>query len=66
MRGYKMACCDCGLVHALEFRVMRVTQRLGKWTMSVPVSEHIVLFRAKRMKRETGQVRRHMKQKAVR
>lgn len=21
-RGYKMACCDCGLVHRLDFRVV--------------------------------------------
>jgi hypothetical protein len=25
--GYKMACCDCGLVHNLEFRVLFRAQR---------------------------------------
>ena len=23
MKGYRMQCCDCGLVHILEFRVIR-------------------------------------------
>jgi len=22
-RGYKMACCDCGLVHRMEFKLVR-------------------------------------------
>lgn len=22
-RGYKMACCDCGLVHTMDFRVVK-------------------------------------------
>jgi hypothetical protein len=22
-RGYKMACCDCGLVHSMDFRIYR-------------------------------------------
>lgn len=24
MRGYKMACCDCGLVHEMEFHAVEV------------------------------------------
>ena len=27
MKGYKMQCCDCGLVHEVEFRVMKVENR---------------------------------------
>lgn len=23
MRGYYMACCDCGLVHRMDFRIVR-------------------------------------------
>lgn len=23
MKGYRMACCDCGLVHALDFRIRK-------------------------------------------
>lgn len=26
-RGYKMACCDCGLVHALNFRLAKRGER---------------------------------------
>jgi hypothetical protein len=43
MKGYKMACCDCGLVHVLNFKV----------------SGRTVQFRARRDNRATGQVRRH-------
>lgn len=42
--GYKLACCDCGLVHDMEFRV----DDLGR-----------VNFRARRNNRSTGQMRRH-------
>lgn len=46
--GYKMACCDCGLVHDLEFRLDEVNQ---------------LNFRARRNVRSTAQMRRHMKRK---
>jgi hypothetical protein len=45
MKGYKMACCDCGLVHDLEFRIVENGKR--------------VEFRARRNNRSTGQIRRH-------
>jgi len=44
-RGYKMACCDCGLVHKLDFRV-----RKGK-----------IEFRVFRDNRATAAMRRWMK-----
>lgn len=43
-KGYKMACCDCGLVHRMDFRV----------------HEGRVQFRVYRDNRATGQMRRHM------
>lgn len=46
-RGYKMACCDCGLVHRMNFRIYE-----GK-----------IQFQAFRDKASTGQIRRHMKDK---
>lgn len=44
-RGYKLACCDCGLVHMMDFRIHR-----GR-----------IQFRADRNERSTGQMRRWMK-----
>lgn len=41
-KDYKMCCCDCGLVHEMDFRVLK-----GK-----------VQFRVRRNNRATGQVRR--------
>lgn len=41
-KGYKLACCDCGLVHRMDFRIYK-----GR-----------VQFRAFRNERSTGQMRR--------
>jgi hypothetical protein len=46
--GYKLGCCDCGLVHKMDFRVVK-----GK-----------VEFRAFRDERATAQKRRWRKAKA--
>jgi len=43
-RGYKFCCCDCGLVHKIDFRIKK-----GR-----------IQFRAFRNNRATGQVRRHL------
>jgi hypothetical protein len=43
-KGYKFACCDCGLVHKLDFRV----------------KDRRVQFRVFRDNRATGQMRRSM------
>jgi len=45
-RWYKIACCDCGLVHLFQFRV----EHKG--------SKHIIKFKAWRDERATGQIRR--------
>lgn len=29
MQGYKMACCDCGLVHTMDFRIVEVQGNTG-------------------------------------
>lgn len=42
MKGYKMGCCDCGLVHVLDFRIYK-----GR-----------IQFKARRNNRATGQHRR--------
>jgi len=44
-KGYKMMCCDCGLVHKLDFRIKK----------------RKIQFRAFRDNRATGQARRHRK-----
>jgi len=41
-KNYKMCCCDCGLVHEMDFRMHK-----GR-----------IQFRARRNSRSTGQVRR--------
>lgn len=44
-KHYRLVCCDCGLAHDMEFRVI-----LGE-----------AQFRARRNNRSTGQIRRHKK-----
>ena len=44
--GYKISCCDCGLVHKLDFRISE---------------EGKIQFRASRDNRATGQRRRYGK-----
>ena len=48
-RGYKLACCDCGLVHTMNFRV-----HLGN-----------PQFQAWRNERSTALMRRHAKARKV-
>lgn len=47
-RGYRLACCDCGLVHELEFRLEK--RNRGKWVR--------VQFRGRRNERSTSLMRR--------
>jgi hypothetical protein len=59
MDKYHMGCCDCGLVHTLQFRVMRVSKKSGQFSEGPDVSKnHRVLFRAKRNRRSTAAMRR--------
>lgn len=44
-RDYRMSCCDCGLVHRLDFRLV----------------DGRIQFRAARHRRATAQIRRRMK-----
>ena len=50
MKGYRMRCCDCKLVHEVEFRVGRVTYRNGdEWHGDeVSPEEYRVQLRVKR------------------
>lgn len=49
---YKLACCDCGLVHDMQFALIK--RGLGK----------AIVFRVRRNSRSTGQMRRSMLRKA--
>lgn len=48
-RGYKLACCDCGLVHRMDFRI----------------SKRRVQFRVFLHKRATAQMRVWMRRKSA-
>ena len=55
MRGYKMACCDCGLVHEMQFKAVRVTKinRDKTWNYrELSRKKFRVMFRARRTKKK--------------
>ncbi len=62
MTGYRMACCDCGLVHDMEFGVFTAVDIEGKsnWhrILKKDVKNGRVRFRARRNNRSTAAVRR--------
>lgn len=63
IQNFKMACCDCGLVHELQFKVLKVTKRDGKdfEANELEWGKYRIAFRARRNNRATGQIRRHRK-----
>jgi len=65
MRGYRIACCDCSLVHDMEFAVVRVRKTLpdGSWEHGAPLDpeKYRVLFRARRNNRSTSRLRKRGK-----
>jgi hypothetical protein len=64
MKGYKLGCCDCGLVHDVDFKVVKIDIKNedGSWEASdVEDDDYRVVMRVRRNNRATGQVRRHNK-----
>lgn len=62
MQDYKLACCDCGLVHTMEFGAIKITKRLpdGSYRyVDLDPEKYQVTFRVKRNNRATAAVRRH-------
>ena len=60
MRGYLMACCDCGLVHEMQFKAFRIVKRLrsgAKEVQLLPSTQHGILFRARRAAGHTAKLR---------
>ncbi|HHT9147246.1 MAG TPA: hypothetical protein ACFYD4_16460 [Candidatus Wunengus sp. YC61] len=56
MRGYKMQCCDCGLIHEVEFKIIKVIarKRWGWKEMEEVGKEYEVELRMKRA--ENGKI----------
>ena len=64
---YKLRCCDCSLVHNIQFKVVKVKEKLGNdefiaRDLSKP-GNYLVMFRAQRNNRATSQCRRKDKMK---
>lgn len=50
MKGYRMQCCDCGLIHEMQFRTWRQVTPAdanGEW-LAEPIEDGRVEFRARR------------------
>lgn len=65
MTGYRMACCDCGLTHTMEFRVIRYGRNVKgtrEWYFEDIKHRNVqVLFRVRRNNRSTANIRRRRK-----
>ncbi len=65
MKGNKMGCCDCGLVHEVEFRIIKDIKNNGDGTMEAEIigddEDLKIQMRMRRDNRSTGQIRRHRK-----
>ena len=64
MDGFKLACCDCGLAHDMEFQVLKIVTSNddGTWTAEeMDLDVYRIRLRARRNNRRTGQIRRHLK-----
>ena len=62
MDNYKMSCCDCGLVHNMDFQVVKIMKENedGSYLFKeLPKDKYRVSLKARRNNRATGQVRRH-------
>jgi hypothetical protein len=60
MNGYLMACCDCGLVHEMEFRAFLrgKVRKDGSYLLTIlQPSKYGVRFRARRAERYTAKER---------
>jgi hypothetical protein len=62
MQGYKMACCDCGLVHTIDFEVVvqGPDKAGGMWAAKKPRNKKKlrVILTVHRDNRATAQLRR--------
>ena len=61
MEKYRMQCCDCGLVHDMQFGVLRKGADLpgGSWkAKELDPEKYRVQFRARRNNRATAQTKR--------
>ncbi len=62
--GYRMACCDCSLVHNLELKAFRNSKRKAKpgyISVGREVKGVSIMLRAGRNNRSTAQLRRKRK-----
>jgi hypothetical protein len=67
MDGYRMTCCDCGLVHDMQFKVLRkgAVNPDGSWrARELDPENYRVSLRARRNPRSTAAVRRYQKPKS--
>ena len=65
MSGYRMACCDCNLVHDMDFSVLKVTKFNNDSFQceELDIKNYRIRLKVKRNNRSTAQLRRYAKLK---
>ena len=59
MNNYHMSCCDCGLVHTINFRALKFSRKKKKGTVYtiLPKGEYRIEFKVRRNEKYTKQER---------
>lgn len=58
MKGYKIKCCDCGLVHEMDFRVVKYKSKESLEYKVIADKNTQVHFRARREIKKTKKARK--------
>lgn len=61
MTNYALACCDCGLVHRVNFRCIKIEKKKGStrsWAIPLPKDKYEVQFKICRSNKLTKQHRK--------
>ena len=69
MEGYKMRCCDCNLVHKIDFAIVKIKKEYPDGSMDVETVEdkfYKVVFRVHRDERATAACRRKKSKEGLR
>jgi len=68
MKGYRLGCCGCGLVHDVAFKVVSATKNPSSEYECEELDDETlrVLMRARRNNRSTAQIRRHERETQTR
>ena len=52
--GYLMQCCDCGLIHEVEFAIVPRDAEANPGELNAGEGEHVIIFRMRRHREDAA------------